>query len=522
MATDYKLRIKAQDQSKKGFNSVNKNINSTQNAMKKLAGAFAGAFAVRQIIQFGNEALELADNIGKTADSLRVSTEFLQKYQFAAGQSGMSTEEFNKSMLVFSKLVGQASIRTSEVGRTLEKFGIQIKDANGESRAVEAVFLDLMKALDGVENAFERNAILADVFGRAGLKMSVLMKDGSEAMKDLAESADGIIDEKTIRNAEAFNDTMARLKRQVLEPLQSAFINTSKAVLDFAEAMGLIKPDLFTKSTEELNTALTEQKDILDRLLKSQKDTQKSNYIGQQQIAVNIKKAEEEKKRLEQAIAQRERQIEVEERLQTTLTDTANSQQTVNNTIKESIIITKSFADTIDGQLTTAFTNFFDATNKQFLDFKDLATSVTRAVINELINVFIVQKLVGMVKGQITDIGAMLEGSTAKAAALTTFNAKGGGETTVLGKRLSGEGGGYTGFGARAGGVDGKGGFPAILHPNETVIDHTKGQGMGATVNFNISTVDAAGFDQLLASRKGLITSIINNAMNNQGKMGIV
>ena len=42
------------------------------------------------------------------------------------------------------------------------------------------------------------------------------------------------------------------------------------------------------------------------------------------------------------------------------------------------------------------------------------------------------------------------------------------------------------------------------------------------TVNFNISTVDAAGFDQLLASRKGSITSIINNAMNNQGKMGIV
>ena len=71
-------------------------------------------------------------------------------------------------------------------------------------------------------------------------------------------------------------------------------------------------------------------------------------------------------------------------------------------------------------------------------------------------------------------------------------------------------------------GIDGKGGFPAILHPNETVVDHTKGQGMGATVNFNISTVDAASFDELLASRKGLITSIINNAMNNQGKMGVV
>jgi hypothetical protein len=45
---------------------------------------------------------------------------------------------------------------------------------------------------------------------------------------------------------------------------------------------------------------------------------------------------------------------------------------------------------------------------------------------------------------------------------------------------------------------------------------------MGATVNFNINTVDAAGFDQLLVQRKGTITQIINNAMNNQGKMGIV
>jgi hypothetical protein len=88
-------------------------------------------------------------------------------------------------------------------------------------------------------------------------------------------------------------------------------------------------------------------------------------------------------------------------------------------------------------------------------------------------------------------------------------------------------GGGYTGNGARAGGVDGKGGFPAILHPQETVIDHAQGQNqaqvqsMNATVNFNISTIDAAGFDELLASRKGLITSIINNAMNNRGRMGV-
>ena len=34
------------------------------------------------------------------------------------------------------------------------------------------------------------------------------------------------------------------------------------------------------------------------------------------------------------------------------------------------------------------------------------------------------------------------------------------------------EGGGYTGDGSRVGGLDGRGGFAAMLHPQETVIDH--------------------------------------------------
>jgi tape measure domain-containing protein len=44
----------------------------------------------------------------------------------------------------------------------------------------------------------------------------------------------------------------------------------------------------------------------------------------------------------------------------------------------------------------------------------------------------------------------------------------------LLGSIFSFEGGGSTGSGSRTGGVDGRGGFPAILHPDETIIDHTK------------------------------------------------
>jgi len=136
--------------------------------------------------------------------------------------------------------------------------------------------------------------------------------------------------------------------------------------------------------------------------------------------------------------------------------------------------------------------------------FKDYATTIVKELIRIAMQKLVIDKM-------FASFGGLFKKPTIDTSSLSL-------PTTIPGL----EGGGYTGTGARSGGVDGRGGFPAILHPNETVIDHTKGQGMGATVNFNISTVDAAGFDQLLASRKGLITSIINNAMNNQGKMGIV
>lgn len=67
-------------------------------------------------------------------------------------------------------------------------------------------------------------------------------------------------------------------------------------------------------------------------------------------------------------------------------------------------------------------------------------------------------------------------------------NEKGGGLLGSLGGNIgslfakSFAGGGSTGGGARSGGIDGMGGFPAILHPNETVIDHSKGQSTGTSV----------------------------------------
>ena len=48
------------------------------------------------------------------------------------------------------------------------------------------------------------------------------------------------------------------------------------------------------------------------------------------------------------------------------------------------------------------------------------------------------------------------------------------------------------------------------------------GMGKPVTVNFNISTVDARGFNELLVNSRGLIVNMINSAVNEKGNMAII
>lgn len=95
---------------------------------------------------------------------------------------------------------------------------------------------------------------------------------------------------------------------------------------------------------------------------------------------------------------------------------------------------------------------------------------------------------------------------------------------------LSFDGGGYTGYGPRSGGVDGKGGFPAILHPHETVVDHTKGQSIGAPIHLvqisaDSSIVSQSWVDNVNAKLKAVHDSAVRlgsakavkNVKNNVG-----
>lgn len=82
--------------------------------------------------------------------------------------------------------------------------------------------------------------------------------------------------------------------------------------------------------------------------------------------------------------------------------------------------------------------------------------------------------------------------------------------------RPSFDGGGYTGSGSRTGGLDGKGGFMAMMHPQETVIDHTKGQSAnGGTSSISVS-LSPELIGQVLQQAQGQTVQILQQNEKNK------
>ena len=66
---------------------------------------------------------------------------------------------------------------------------------------------------------------------------------------------------------------------------------------------------------------------------------------------------------------------------------------------------------------------------------------------------------------------------------------------------------------------------PELFVPNQTgqITQNARGTSGGSTtVNFNITTVDARGFDELLVARRGTISRIINESVNERGREALI
>jgi len=145
----------------------------------------------------------------------------------------------------------------------------------------------------------------------------------------------------------------------------------------------------------------------------------------------------------------------------------------------------KQVGDMVGQSFETAFMSIVDGTKSVQDAFRIMAADI----IKELYRIFVVKQITGMISGAV--------------------------QGYMAGPVPSLDGGGYTGSGSRSGGLDGKGGFMAMLHPRETVVDHTKGQSVGGgdTVTVNQTINVSTGVQQTVRTEiKQLMPQIAENA----------
>jgi len=167
------------------------------------------------------------------------------------------------------------------------------------------------------------------------------------------------------------------------------------------------------------------------------------------------------------------------------------------------------------------------------LNFKDLGTFVVRSMVDMLIG--------QAIKSALDNSVAMFKASSIKKAMISLF--EGAMKTfasipfpfniAVVGGALAFG----TGIVNKIRGFE-KGGRPPVGQPSivgekgaelfvpdqaGTIVPNDKlGMGKNVTVNFNINTVDARGFNELLVNSRGTIVNLINSAMNEKGRMAVI
>jgi len=174
---------------------------------RSMAGAFGVGLGAAGITMMARSALQTADAIGKMADRAGTGVEAFQRLAFAADLAGVSKEQLTTSLGMLNRRMAEGVVQ-----------GADTEDA-------------LLRIADRVQNATtaaERARIANEAFGRSGQQLLPFLqqgRDGIEALTREAERLGLVLDEKTIRQAEALNDELSRMMAVARTNIQGGILS---------------------------------------------------------------------------------------------------------------------------------------------------------------------------------------------------------------------------------------------------------------------------------------------------------
>lgn len=195
-----------------GGNSLASFLNPAGLAAAAITGMTAAmAAGVSMLFQLTQQAAEYGDQVFDTAQKTNVGTDAIQAWNFAAEQSGSSTEIVNKSLAKFSTLLGQAANDNEKAQAILDKYNITAKDTDEAlAQAVQSIM--------AMTDANAQNAAAAELFKDRGGDVINIIREMDGDMPGLIKKLSDmglIMSREDVEAAAEFNDTMDLLKKQL-------------------------------------------------------------------------------------------------------------------------------------------------------------------------------------------------------------------------------------------------------------------------------------------------------------------
>lgn len=242
-----------------------KNATSSLDNMAKRAAAFGaaiGAAMAGAAVALGSavrNTINQADEMAKSAQKFGVGVEELSRLKHAADLSGVSMEGLGTGLRVLSRNLQEfANGANNSAAQAFKALGIEAKNADGSLKSSSQVMTEVAARFARMEDGAQKTALAMAIFGRSGADLIPMLNAGADGLASMMAEADQlgiVLDTRTAKAAEAFNDNMTRIGRvwdglvlklsahllPALESLSEAllgFVNDEAMVQAAAEGMG--------------------------------------------------------------------------------------------------------------------------------------------------------------------------------------------------------------------------------------------------------------------------------------------
>lgn len=187
-------------------------------SMVGTAMAAAGAAVVTAAAAIGysvKRTIDEADKMGKMAQSIGVPVEELSRLNYAAKLSDVSLEALGKNVGKLARnMVEAAGDGVGPAADAFKTLDISVTNTDGTLKTSSEVIGEVAGRFGNMADGAGKTALAMAIFGKSGADMIPMLnagKDGLKAMTDEAGALGVVIDAKTSKASEAFNDNLTRL-----------------------------------------------------------------------------------------------------------------------------------------------------------------------------------------------------------------------------------------------------------------------------------------------------------------------